>query len=58
MAAKKKHGECNGTEGETCYEDKDDCLWMHPGEYESQVNYCPFCGYKAKKQIKPNKKKE
>lgn len=22
-------------------------LWVGNGEYTSQVNYCPYCGYKA-----------
>lgn len=26
-------------------------LWAINGEYSSQVNYCPVCGYKAKKQV-------
>jgi hypothetical protein len=26
-------------------------LWAGNGEYGSQVNYCPVCGYKAKKQV-------
>lgn len=29
----------------------DDGLWVGNGEYASQVNYCPYCGYKAKIQI-------
>jgi hypothetical protein len=31
-----------------CYEDADGKLWAGNDEYESQVNYCPGCGYKAK----------
>lgn len=34
-----------------CYEDEDGLLWASNTEYESQINYCPFCGYKAKIQI-------
>lgn len=30
-------------------------LWSGNGEYDSQVNYCPFCGYEAKVQIKESK---
>jgi len=26
-------------------------LWVGNGEYESQVNYCPFCGKKAEVQV-------
>lgn len=33
-----------------CYEDEDNKLWVSNGEYASQVNYCPYCGYKAKHQ--------
>jgi hypothetical protein len=36
----------------SCSEDKDDKLWIDNGEYSSQVNYCPYCGYKSKKQVK------
>jgi len=31
-----------------CYEDAEGRLWAGNSEYESQVNYCPVCGYKAK----------
>jgi len=27
-------------------------MWVGNGEYCSQVNFCPNCGYKAKAQIK------
>lgn len=30
-----------------CYEDSNGKLWAGNIEYESQVNYCPVCGYKA-----------
>jgi hypothetical protein len=30
------------------YEDADGKLWAGNIEYESQVNYCPECGFKAK----------
>jgi len=26
-------------------------LYVSNGEYESQVNYCPFCGYEAKGKV-------
>jgi hypothetical protein len=29
----------------------DEGLWAENGEYCSQVNYCPVCGYEAKKKI-------
>jgi len=35
-----------------CYEDKLDELVVENGEYGSQVNYCPYCGYEAKNKIK------
>ena len=31
-----------------CYEDEEGSLWVSNGEYDSIVNYCPVCGYKAK----------
>jgi hypothetical protein len=33
-----------------CWEDDDGSLWVENGEYASQVNYCPYCGYKAVKE--------
>lgn len=33
---------------EDCFEDEDGRLFVDNGEYGSQVNYCPVCGYKAK----------
>ena len=35
-----------------CYEALDDWLYVSNDEYGNKVNYCPFCGYKGKKQIK------
>lgn len=34
-----------------CTEDLDGYLFVYNGEYGSQVNYCPMCGYKAKKSV-------
>jgi len=34
-----------------CFEDDEDYLFVCNGEYGSQVNYCPLCGYEAKKKI-------
>lgn len=34
-----------------CYEDLDGYLFVSNGEYGSQVNYCPACGYEAKRKI-------
>lgn len=36
---------------DTCFEEEGGELWVANGEYCSQVNYCPFCGYGAKKKI-------
>lgn len=33
-----------------CYEDDQGKLWVTNGEYESGVNYCPWCGYKCQHQ--------
>ena len=30
-----------------CWEDRDGRLWAGCGEYESQVSFCPVCGFKA-----------
>lgn len=35
-----------------CYERENGELWVTNEEYASQVNFCPYCGYKAKKQVK------
>ena len=31
-----------------CREDDQGRFWVGNGEYSSQVNYCPFCGHKAR----------
>ena len=35
---------------DVCQEELDGTLWASNNEYASQVNYCPFCGYKARVQ--------
>lgn len=39
---------------EICEESPEGELWVSNSEYATQVNFCPFCGYEAKKQIKEN----
>ncbi len=39
----------NECSGET---EDDKFLWVFEGDYVSRVNYCPYCGYKAKEQMK------
>ena len=34
-----------------CFEDDEGRLITQGEEYGNQVNFCPFCGYKAKVQI-------
>lgn len=34
-----------------CNEDDDGALWVSNDEYANQVNYCPFCGFKAKIEV-------
>jgi len=34
-----------------CFEKSDGTLWVENGEYRSQVNFCPFCGYEAKVKV-------
>ena len=36
---------------DTCYQNDDSSFWVSNGEYSSQVNYCPYCGAKAPKQV-------
>jgi hypothetical protein len=31
-----------------CREDEQGRLWAENDEYSSQVNYCPYCGFKAR----------
>ncbi len=33
------------------YEAEDGKLWAGNEEYGSRVNFCPFCGYKAKVEV-------
>lgn len=42
---------CYGNAGpaiQDCTENEDGELWAGNGEYDTQVNFCPACGYKAK----------
>ncbi len=34
-----------------CWQDSTGTLWVSNGEYSSTVNFCPYCGYKAPKQL-------
>lgn len=46
--------DCSGPAGgwgsavDVCEEREDGTLWVANSEYESQVNYCPWCGYRAR----------
>lgn len=42
---------------EKCEEADDRTLWVDNDEYDTQVNFCPFCGYKAKKQLEKEPEK-
>jgi hypothetical protein len=35
----------------SCGENEDGSLWVSNDEYASQVNFCPYCGFKAKVQL-------
>lgn len=35
-------------------EREDGTLWIDNGEYQSQVSFCPVCGYKAKVPMPAN----
>jgi hypothetical protein len=43
--------DAHGHAVEYCLESIEGELWVDNGEYSTRVNYCPFCGYKAKKQV-------
>ncbi len=34
-----------------CFEDTEGNLWVSNDEYSSIVNFCPYCGYEAPKQM-------
>ena len=40
-----------------CFENGDGELIVTNDEYGNRVNYCPYCGYKAKNQMKLKEKK-
>jgi hypothetical protein len=40
-----------GSAIEDCREDDAGRLWVDNGEYATQVNFCPYCGYPAKIQV-------
>jgi hypothetical protein len=50
-----KYGMWGGAVGE-CWGKEDGTLWVDNDEYASQVNYCPFCGFKAITMIDPKNK--
>jgi len=43
------HAEC-GPAITYCKSDEDGYLWAGNFEYETMVNFCPFCGKKAEKK--------
>ena len=34
-----------------CKEDEDGDLWVFGDDGRSQVNYCPYCGYRARSRL-------
>lgn len=38
----------------SCFEGEDGALWVSNEEYASQVNFCPYCGFRAKIQLRPS----
>ena len=45
---KKTPFELYGVAIDTCWEEQGGTLWVTNKEYQSQVSFCPFCGFKAK----------
>lgn len=41
----------NGHAISFCLSDREGRLWVSGGSYTTQVNYCPFCGFKARVQV-------
>ena len=44
-------GACYGEAIQHCYENEAGELWVSNDEYSSQVNFCPYCGFKARIQL-------
>lgn len=42
--------DAHGPAIDSCLEWEDGTFWVSNGEYQSQVNYCPYCGTKAPTQ--------
>ena len=42
--------ESYGAAIDACYEDDQGRLWVSNGEYSSAVNFCPYCGQRARVQ--------
>lgn len=49
---KEDHGGYGTAVDEVLGEDEGE-LWIGNGEYWTRVNFCPFCGYKAKVPVPP-----
>ncbi len=47
-----------GSAIDNCCENETGELWVGNGEYASQVNFCPYCGFKAKKGVNCTNKEE
>lgn len=44
-------GGTNGAAITRCMDNGDGRLWVGNSEYSNQVNYCPFCGFRARVQV-------
>lgn len=47
----KEFSHLHGPAIDYCFEDEDGFLFSSNGEYGSQVNFCPVCGFEAKNKI-------
>lgn len=36
----------------SCQEKEDGNLWFYIGTYKSRVNFCPYCGYRTKGEMR------
>lgn len=36
----------------SCQEKEDGGLWLYIGTYKSRINFCPYCGYRTKGDLK------
>lgn len=54
-ACRKEFHRCYGTAVMECEESDNGELWVSNIEYETRVNFCPFCGYRSTNPVEGEK---